>query len=320
MLTAQMYGADGCRCGYGLGDLSGVDVQGLQNTLALIAQQKGKTKYNPYRNDGTMNMGTVIALFNVATDLSINIPVISTVLSTVRSIKSGISSVPGVEYLLDPGKVDGIITAARAVASVLYKSALPYFDKVEVVKNFVRDNSKEINAGLAIALAAGAAAPSTTPPVTVPSAPPVTTVGPVLMVVRPTIAPSAGAPAPAPAAAYPPGTIAAWSVKLGRWRVAVPVATSGGLGVADMDGCCIYGDCGLGQAYAEDMSANVIRLTDPVTLPPGAKQVAEGELEDKTGKKPIYKKWWFWTAVGGVVAAGGGTYYFIRRKKAKKAV
>jgi LPXTG-motif cell wall-anchored protein len=84
-----------------------------------------------------------------------------------------------------------------------------------------------------------------------------------------------------------------------------------------MDGYCIFGDCGLGGDYTEDVSANVIKLVDPVTLPPGARQVAEDELEDKTGKKPIYKKAWFWAAVGGGVAVvGGGAYYLTRKKKA----
>jgi len=126
---------------------------------------------------------------------------------------------------------------------------------------------------------------------------------------------AAAATAPAPAAGYPPGSISAWSPKLGRWRVAVP-ATGAGLGVADSSGICIFGDCGLGQAYTEDTSMNVVYLTDPATTPPGTTPVPEGDLDDKTGKSKLYKKWWFWAAIGGgVIVLGGGAYYLTRKKK-----
>jgi hypothetical protein len=126
----------------------------------------------------------------------------------------------------------------------------------------------------------------------------------------------AAATAPAPATGYPPGSIAAWSQKLGRWRVAVPATGVAGLGVADAYGTCIFGDCGLGQTYTEDTSPNVIYLTDPVTPPPGTTPVPEDDLDKATGKSKFYKKWWFWAAVGGGVAVvGGGAYYLTRKKK-----
>jgi hypothetical protein len=129
---------------------------------------------------------------------------------------------------------------------------------------------------------------------------------------QPTKAGTTAVPAAA-ASATVPGTIYAWSPKLGRYRVAVPRQYGGGFGIMEtgLMGDCVFGDCGLGATAAPYTE------TAPVATPPaGGTSTTESDLEKKTGTAPFYKKWPFWAAVGGGVAViGTGTALLMRRKR-----
>lgn len=91
----------------------------------------------------------------------------------------------------------------------------------------------------------------------------------------------------------PSGTITAFSKKRGMWRVAVPLTATGLAGMA---------------TYQE--------VTPSATMPEGAMQTTETDLERRTGQLPFYKNWIFWAAsVGGLVVVSSGVYMWKRRKR-----
>ena len=91
----------------------------------------------------------------------------------------------------------------------------------------------------------------------------------------------------------PGGAITAFSKKRGMWRIAVPI-------VAGLAGTATYQE-----------------VTPSATLPAGAMQTTETDLERRTGQLPFYKNWIFWAAtVGGVVVVGGVVYAWKRKRTA----
>lgn len=88
---------------------------------------------------------------------------------------------------------------------------------------------------------------------------------------------------------------------------------SNGLGVATINGTCLYGSC-------DNLGA------DAVTPPPpsGYTETAAVDSPADTGGSQsageedvvLYKKPWFWAAIGGVVVVGAGGVFLWRRKKA----
>jgi len=100
---------------------------------------------------------------------------------------------------------------------------------------------------------------------------------------------------------YPSGSLTAWSEKLGKWRVAIPVGTKAEIDTA--------------KASEPGEEPTHEELTPRINQPGGAEVVEESKIDDVTGQTPFYKKWWFWAAVGGVVVLGAGAYYLVQRKK-----
>jgi hypothetical protein len=332
MLTAQMFGAEGCGCGFG--DFAGAAAADLQNQLKGLAVFKGDTRLDPRRYDGVVDLSTLAALFNAATWLPSNVPGIGTVLSKIGWIKSKLGDIPGVgsivNALFNPAtatstweQIKAIAVGVKAIPGIGPRASTAVNDinsAFNTAYGAIDSNAQAISAAVGAILLVKPPSPPPIPgTVTVTSTPPPSTPGTAVTAIF--LRPAAGgaaapgaAPGTAPAPqAYPPGTIAAFSVKLGKYRIAIPkTALYGvaGLGVTDDRGCCISGDCGLGQTHTE--------VAPGATLPPGAKQVAEEELDKATKPTPFYKKWWFWTAIGGAAAVGGGTFYYVRRKKVVK--
>jgi hypothetical protein len=127
---------------------------------------------------------------------------------------------------------------------------------------------------------------------------------------------TAGTPAAAPSAAkakYPSGSIARFNVKRKVWSIYVPIsAKTTGLGIFDMDGSCLYGDCGLGAD--EPPPGTTKGGEEPAPTDPGSGQALP--QDPKKEGIPLYKKPLFWVAVaGGVAVVGGGGYWIMRRRK-----
>jgi hypothetical protein len=127
---------------------------------------------------------------------------------------------------------------------------------------------------------------------------------------------SGAVPGAAPSAAkakYPSGSIARFNVKRKVWSIYVPIgAKTTGLGIFDMDGSCLYGDCGLGAD--EPPPGTTKGGEEPAPTDPGSGQALPQD-PNKEGI-PLYKKPLFWVAVaGGVVVVGGGGYWIMRRRK-----
>jgi phage baseplate assembly protein gpV len=109
------------------------------------------------------------------------------------------------------------------------------------------------------------------------------------------VVPGVVTPAPttttAPTVRYPPGTITAYSAKLAKWRVAVPLSTAG---------------FGAAAAFQE--------VAPTSTAPEGATPTTETDLEKKTGQLPFYKHPAFWVIAGTVLVGGAGVVVWRRRR------
>jgi len=113
-------------------------------------------------------------------------------------------------------------------------------------------------------------------------------------------------------AKYPPGSIARLNVKRKVWSIYVPIGAKTGLGLFDVDGSCLYGDCGLGAD--EPPPGTTKGGEEPTPTDPGSGQPLP--QDPKQEGIPLYKKPLFWIAVaGGAVAVGGGSYWLIHRRK-----
>jgi hypothetical protein len=330
MLTAQLYAPDGCGVGY-LGDLGAYSVADLQKLLYDLSKQYNDTKLAPGEYQGTATDRTLTATINALIKTGKSVPYLKTVMGVLDSIINVVGKIPKVgptiqTALRTPGQLSWALQQAANAATVLKTFGVPdvsvYIHDVQnaisAAAGWVAGNATTVYVVLMGASAVGAMVtagqgPPTSggeagPPITVPSQQQQQAVVGVMTVTRPT---TAAPPGPAPTGrVYPPGTITAFSPKLGKWRIAIPRGAFAGLGIADTNGYCIFGDCGLGQTHTEDAPSD--------TLPTGPRQVAEDALDTAVGtKQPIYKKVWFWVGIGGGVAAlGGGAYYLTRKKKA----
>lgn len=309
----------GACCGCGFGGLGGALTYGagdsgkkLQNLLKQLATAKQNPTFDPGEYTGTVTIQTVAALFNVATKIKVDLPVIGQVLSAIQGIikfAEGLWVVgPIVKKLID--QVLGNPRAAGAIVKLINEQSSSVGSKIGDVVELVGKNAGTIAtvAGPIILAAIASSVPQPPTQVNVPSG---QSGSSQLYQVSPQLTP----PAPvAPAVAtYPPGTVYAWSPALQAYRIAVPATGAvAGLGVMDACGSCIFGDCGLGQA---DMFNEVAPTKTPPAPP--AVQVPESELDKKVKGAPIWKKWWFWTAIGGGTLVLGTGGYFLFRKPAR---
>jgi hypothetical protein len=121
----------------------------------------------------------------------------------------------------------------------------------------------------------------------------------VLMPVTPPVVPLAKS-------RYPEGTIAAFDVAIGQYRIAIPVGTQLPTQLA-----------GLGASGALGAAApthNEVALD--LTVPPQVPVVPLKALQVQTGTLPLHKNPKFWIAIGvGVVVVGGGGYVLYRRRR-----
>lgn len=105
---------------------------------------------------------------------------------------------------------------------------------------------------------------------------------------------------------YPAGSIAAYDVKLKRYRIAIPVGTQ--LNIMGL------GAVGTPQGLAAAASHFEVETTE--NAPPMVAVVPVTTFQKQTGTLPVYKNPVFWTAVGvSAVAVGGGSYAVYRRRR-----
>lgn len=91
-----------------------------------------------------------------------------------------------------------------------------------------------------------------------------------------------------------------------------PGGTPGGLGVADTNDHCLYGNCGNVTPMAP---AGMTKVGESPSAPFGA-----WNLGAEADKKPLYKKWQFWASLaGGAAVVGTGTYLFAQRHRRRHA-
>jgi hypothetical protein len=104
---------------------------------------------------------------------------------------------------------------------------------------------------------------------------------------------------------FPPGTIAAFDPKLGKYRIAIPIGTRFSLGALDA----------AAPTHQEATSSSTV----PSVVPP-IPIVPLRIYRQSTGTTPFYQKPVFWISIGlGAAAAGGGVGYVVYRRRMKHA-
>lgn len=99
---------------------------------------------------------------------------------------------------------------------------------------------------------------------------------------------------------FPPGTVAAFDPKLGKYRLAIPIGTR--LGALDA------------------AATTHMEVPSSGTVPSGVPTIPLTIFQRSTGTTPFYKKPVFWVSIGlGTAAVGGGIGYTVYRRRMKHA-
>lgn len=298
MLHTQFYSATS---GFGaLGDAA--SVKAMQETLRRLG--RGDISVS-----GTVDGPTAAAVYELIRD---NVSLIPKIPSSVKTIFDKLKSFDSTIRQYTFGKFDSsslirysttVISAVRAISSTVANAMQTGLNEFY---SAINATAPALNVAFNIL---APTSPTSTPTPTTLDINKLTAIMSSIVPIKATMATST----PSSSQSYPAGTIYAYSVKLGRYRIAVPrMPGMAGFGIAEAGvfGDCVFGDCGLGAdaAYTE--------VAPSASPPPGGTATTESDLEKKTGTQPWYKKPLVLAAIaGGVAVVGGGSYFLVRRKR-----
>jgi hypothetical protein len=136
-------------------ELNTAGVVSLQKQLHRIAHLRQKTMLDPATYNGTMTLGTVVALFNTTVELGQTIPGIGPAFDVIAWLRHELDSIPYggtiFELLVSPWVVDKVVDAVLAILGLFHVSTTAIKKGLDAAQSAIASSAAPIAAGLAAA-------------------------------------------------------------------------------------------------------------------------------------------------------------------------